>query len=419
MDSSGRALVFQYRPAVAVQPQSIASTYRIVRLTGYDNDPTSGSNDLLGLEVDYGYDQYGNLTSVTKLQVQPGGGILHSDVEHQEYTYTDGNGPLGHNMTSYTDPDGFQVIAALVPGQISDNDFQKDPSHTTTYVYYPGPGQPGGGTTCPSRGSTPAPASSTIRFRRRVQRVRQGGHPGDGSHRFQPAGNHRFLLLLQLRSESRHQQYHADDAQHPRGHRPASRRRATTYTLDIYGATTKIDEPNLSDPTHPKVTTMVWAMDQPDAQAVPSHGGRDVEMLSQTDALGRTTSYRYDCAGQRHPGNDRYQHHHGPDHPASAGRRRNGHGRHRRVEPPSQIITRYTYDPLFSKMTSQTDADGNTTFYILDSPIPLSDDTGLIPQFPRGLSRRALRAALPATCWPLSTPAVRWLRTRTTASATC
>src|SRR5262249_8011424 len=72
---------------------------------------------------------------------------------------------------------------------------------------------------------------------------------------------------------------------------------ATTYTLDAYGATKRIEEPNPGGGGGPKVTTMIWAMDQPDAQAVPSHGGADVEMLSQTDALGRTTSYRYDVYG--------------------------------------------------------------------------------------------------------------------------
>ena len=44
---------------------------------------------------------------------------------------------------------------------------------------------------------------------------------------------------------------------------------------------------------------------------------------------------------------------------------------------PSQIITRYTYDPLLSKMTSKTDAEAIISYYVYDSPMP-------VPNLPAG-----------------------------------
>jgi len=53
VDSSGRALLFQY--------DTIFHEQRIVRVTGYD--PTSTGRDLLGLDIEYHYDDgFGNLT---------------------------------------------------------------------------------------------------------------------------------------------------------------------------------------------------------------------------------------------------------------------------------------------------------------------------------------------------------------------
>src|SRR5262249_36928462 len=46
---------------------------------------------------------------------------------------------------------------------------------------------------------------------------------------------------------------------------------------------------------------------------------------------------------------------------------------------PSQIVTRYTYDPLFSKMTSKADAEGHTTYFVYDSPVP-------VPNLPAGIN---------------------------------
>src|SRR5262249_39072381 len=147
---------------------------------------------------------------------------------------------------------------------------------------------------------------------------------------------------------------------------------ATVYTLDAYGATTEIDAPL------GQKTMMTWAMDHPDPAAVPDPRlqtpGLDVLMLSKTDALGRTTSYRYDALGNVIQETiDTSTITGGAIQPVQGA---NG----------GQITTKYTYDPLFSKMTSKTDASGNTTFYVLDSRLPFSADTGTIPALPAGVS---------------------------------
>ena len=76
---------------------------RIVEVTGYDPDGTN----LEGLSVKYNYDEgqtdkVGNLTSV----IRTGSGKV-SRSEH--YQYTEGNGPEGHNLIVYTDPNQIET----------------------------------------------------------------------------------------------------------------------------------------------------------------------------------------------------------------------------------------------------------------------------------------------------------------------
>lgn len=131
-----------------------------------------------------------------------------------------------------------------------------------------------------------------------------------------------------------------------------------------YGATIKIVGPDN------QTTSFVWAFDQPDPVAVPSHGGGDVVRLSRTDALGRKTSYKYDTLGNVIEETIDVSGVSAPD--ILPLQDKNG-------AAVSQVITRYTYDPLFSKMTSKTDADGETTFYVYDSPVP-------VPGLPAGVA---------------------------------
>src|SRR5262249_17859275 len=143
----------------------------------------------------------------------------------------------------------------------------------------------------------------------------------------------------------------------------------TTYTVNIYGATTQIDEPNPTGVGPPKTTMMTWATDTPDPVHIAG-AGLDALMTSKTDALGQKTEYFYDELGNvirevvtvapvNQSQNIR------PTKDDSNG-----------GAPVATITTRYTYDPLFSKMTSKTDADGHTTWYIIDSPVSPAQDTG-------------------------------------------
>ncbi|MEM6469657.1 MAG: DUF6531 domain-containing protein [Planctomycetota bacterium] len=87
IDESDRAFLLQY---------SASGSPRIIQLTGFDT--TSGS--LLDLEVNYDYDQDGNLIEVVR------NGATPSDTRVESFTYTAGTGPDGHNLLSHTDPDG-------------------------------------------------------------------------------------------------------------------------------------------------------------------------------------------------------------------------------------------------------------------------------------------------------------------------
>ena len=55
-----------------------------------------------GLSIKYGYDEIGNLTSVTRTG---SGKVSHTE----KYEYTDGNGIDGHNLKTYIDPNGVQT----------------------------------------------------------------------------------------------------------------------------------------------------------------------------------------------------------------------------------------------------------------------------------------------------------------------
>src|SRR5205814_5933588 len=52
----------------------------------------------------------------------------------------------------------------------------------------------------------------------------------------------------------------------------------------------------------------------------------------------------------------------------------------------SSVTRHYTYDPIFNKRTSQTDEEGHTTFFILDSPAPLGFTlpAGVVAPLPTG-----------------------------------
>lgn len=121
----------------------------------------------------------------------------------------------------------------------------------------------------------------------------------------------------------------------------------TIYTLNDYGATVQIEEPM------GKTSIQEWCTDTPHPSC---NGIKDVLMVSTTDAEGRTTEYEYlDGLGNLTRETVRF----------TGGKAsvtlKDG------VTPVSEISTSYSYDPLFSKMTSRTDPEGNTTLYQIES----------------------------------------------------
>jgi YD repeat-containing protein len=257
-------------------------------------------------------------------------GTLSSETRTDIYKYTPGDRFTGHNLTDYTDPNG----------------------NTTHYDYYPGGGAPA--LTIPTfdpafgvrpdelikdviegykvPATTPTTTPSITRFGYNFTAALSYSNPGDPT-----------TLGTRVVSD------------------PRPNITPTIYMLDNYGATTDIDEP-LGKHTH-----TVWAIDHPDPAAIPivehlagggiSMPGIDVVLLSKTDALGRTTSYKYDALGNVIE--ETIDTSTITDGSIQAVKDASGKG-------TTQISTHYTYDPLYSKMTSKTDAEQNTTTYTID-----------------------------------------------------
>jgi RHS repeat-associated protein len=126
---------------------------------------------------------------------------------------------------------------------------------------------------------------------------------------------------------------------------------ATKYTLDDYGATVKVEAPL------GRTTTTTWCTEIPLPDACG--GVRDAIRVAETDALGRTTRYEYDALGNVVETTIDFSTISDPDIAPvldSTG------------QEVTSVTTSTTYDPLFSKKTSETDAEGNRTVYCLDSP---------------------------------------------------
>jgi RHS repeat-associated protein len=328
-DGPGRALVFQYG-STGFDRATQQIVKRITQVTGYD--PSPGGGDLLGLEIDYQYDDAGNLHTVTRKSSDG----LAGDTRVEVYDYTPGDGLGSHNLTAYTDPNG----------------------NTTQYVYYGGNDvlDNAGDQSLPIPGLTQAFAVPLYEFVKQV--IEPAGRTDQPNERAVTQFTYDIAHGTRVVTDPRS----ASEAIPP-----------TTYHVNLYGATTEIDEPL------GKVTKMEWATpDNPRPDLVPGttlHPGVDIVMVSKTDALGRKTTFKYDALGNVI---------------AETVALTGLGGGIREVQAKDgttagSVTTRYTYDPLFSKMTSKTDAEGHATFYLLDSPVPLAQDTGgPVPNLPAG-----------------------------------
>ncbi len=364
-DSSGRALLFQY--------QYIFNANRIVKITGYNNTGT-GVGNLLGLEIDYSYDKWGNLINVTR--IDSGTGVV---LREEAYTYSPGSGATAHNLLSYTDPNGFDAQGNPV-GNVAD--------FTTTYAYYglDPAGNPIAGDEFDSNGnyigSYALPVSGFnpafgVPLYEMVQSVTQpGGATGSG----EPFStiNFTYNISTSLNTPNTRVVSNANPAIPP-----------TTYTLDSYGATTEVNAPNGQGQLGSNITYMTWSdPSSPDPAAFSAVDGAltpdevmgiDVEMTSETDPLGQKTSYVYDVNGNVVQQTISFA------------------GMSSAYLPVTQadgttpvaddeVITSYTFDPVFNVMTSETDADGHTTFDIYDSLYESMNPLTNLPKLAGGAS---------------------------------
>jgi RHS repeat-associated protein len=287
-DSSGRSLVFEYQQIgqFAVGPRK-----RLVKLRG--RNALTGGN-LLGLEITYEYDTFGNLIKVTRKSPDPGAAL--NDERVQIYAYETSNPLDRHNLRFYTDPNG----------------------NTTEYVYYAATDQ------------IPGIFAFGLRPEEVIKSIRQ------------PES-----VITNLTYDFPNRTRTVSDPRSPQEPIPP-----TIYTVNNYGATVKIEAPL------GKTTVMEWCTDAPSPACPDQSGnpGRDILMISKVDAEGRTELYEYgDRLGNRTRETILFT---GNKAPVTL---KDG------ITPVPQVSTGFSYEPTFSKMTSKTDAEGNTTVFLIDA----------------------------------------------------
>ena len=360
-DSSDRALLLNY--------QYIFNANRIVQINGFDLDSSDGGN-LLGLELDYGYDQWGNLTSVVRRDSATG-----AVLKKETYTYSPGPGVTGHNLLTYTEPNGFDAQG----NPIANEDF------TTTYSYLgldpngnplPGPDFNAAGAYTGIY-SLQTPGQNSFFGVPDFEIVNQVSQPGGSSP--DSLAITKFTYNFSTGPNTPNTRVVTD----PRQDQGVP---STTYTLDSYGATIEISAPDGSGQFGSNNTYMTWAdpnspqknaFSNVDGPLTPNEAsGIDVEMVSMTDPEGRTTSYVYDVNGNAIQKTISFV---GMSSAYLAVTEPDG------TTPisPDSVTTSYTYDPIFNLMTSETDADLNTTFYIYDSNY---ESTHPLPNLPTTLA---------------------------------
>ncbi|HEX4608629.1 MAG TPA: tandem-95 repeat protein, partial [Urbifossiella sp.] len=354
-DSSGRALLFKY--------QFIFNAYRIVAVTGYDPEGTG----LGGLNVEYNYDEpapgaaagapapvaVGNLTSVVRKD-----GAAGAVLRKEAYVYTAGDGPDGHNLIRHVEPNGFDAGGNPVP------DYQL---HTTTYSYYQAAADAGLSLPTDFHFGAPTVSPNYIPFLKASPKevVSQISEPGGDTTGTTGSAYSvtKFGYTFSTNPATPNTRT-VTDPRDPSGQTIP----ATAYVLDTYGATTEIDAPDGDGHAGAVKTVMVWNMDQPDPSAVPARadGRPDVQLLKTIDPVGRETDYKYDALGNVIAQTVKA--------PARAG--------YAAVTTPTgtivgSVTTTATYDPLFGRKTSETDAEGHTTFYVYDdTAFPAAASTG-------------------------------------------
>jgi RHS repeat-associated protein len=316
-DASGRALVLEYVDSVT-GPDGFTVFFgdkRISAVRGRSRSADPQTN-LLGLEIRYEYDIHGNLVRATRVSANPA--AQFNDERLERYGYTDADPNDRHNLVSYTDPSG----------------------NVTTYTYMT-PDQPLSGLA--------ETFANVTNFQSYL-----GLQTSDETAAFFGAWKKELIASVN-QTESAVTRFTYD---FQNGTRQVSDPRApvepippTTYTLNSYGATVQIAAPL------GKVATMTWCTDAPHPACPNASGepGVDVLMVSKIDPEGRTHRYEYDAAGNLLRETVEFT---GGEAPVTLA---DG------VTPVVEITTAQTYEPIFNKITSQTDAEGNLKTLLIDA----------------------------------------------------
>jgi len=311
-----RALHFDYA--------TIAGESRITTLRGFNHQ---GSRDLLGLEARYAYDNSGNLTNVTRLGPTP------ETTRVEQFRYTPGNGPTGHNLLEYTGPNGAvtrydYAASAAAPGSFYTSNGSLLPGlplhEIVTNVTHAGSARPGFEAT------------------------------SDQSYRF------RFDFPNSRRFVSDPRTVDSDGNRIPE----------TEYTLNTYGATVRIRAPLGQE------TEMRWATDHLDG-SVRNESGQpthDVLMTWRRDPEGQEQFFEY------HDGRGNLTRERTVFSGSSKRPVTDAVG-----NPVDEIFQIHAYDPVFNQRTHSVDAEGHPTVLEIDprngNLLRLIDAEGLVSRF--------------------------------------
>jgi RHS repeat-associated protein len=292
-----RAFHFEYA--------NVAGESRIHTLRGFNHQ---GSRDLLGLQVRYAYDGAGNLTNVTRLGPTP------ETTRSEHYRYTPGNGPTGHNLVEYISPNG-----------------------ATTRYRYAGPAASSANYYAANLNLLPGlPPHEVATNVTHVGSARPGFEATDDqSYGF------RFDFTQSRRYVSDPRGTDSDGVAIP----------DTEYTLNTYGATTRIRAPLGQE------SELRWATDHLDGSVLNEAGQpvHDVLMTWRRDPEGQEQFFEF------HDGRGNLTR----ERTAFAGSAK------RPVtdalgNPILEITQTHAYDATFNQRTNSVDAEGNITRHVID-----------------------------------------------------
>lgn len=283
----------------------IAGEKRLTTLRGFNHQ---GSPDLLGLEVRYAYDGEGNLTNVTRLGPTP------VETRTEQFRYTGGNGPTGHNLLEYVGPNGM----------------------TTRYRYASSAGP---GTNYYASGANLLPGLPAHEI------VTNVTHLGAARPGFEATTDQSYGLRFDFTNARR---YVAEPRTQDSDGQAIPE---TEYTVNSYGATVRVRAPLGQE------SEMRWATDHLDGSVRDAAGQpvHDVLMTWRRDPEGQEQFFEY------HDGR------------GNLTRQRTvftGSSKRPVTEaagqPVPEIEQRFAYDGVFNQTTNSVDAEGNATLHFID-----------------------------------------------------